>query len=74
MESLRKDDIHVYIGYLPLHSSPMGQKFGYKAEDLSLTEDVASKVVRLPFYAGMADEGLEYNIEKMKAVLKEIYG
>jgi len=74
MESLRKDDVHVYIGYLPLHSSPMGQKFGYKAEDLSLTEDIASKVVRLPFYAGMADDGLDYNIEKMTAVLKEIYG
>jgi len=74
MEKLREDDVHVYIGYLPLHSSPMGQKFGYKAEDMSLTEDIASKVVRLPFYAGMADEGLEYTIEKMSTVLKEIYG
>lgn len=74
MASLREFDIHVYIGYLPLHSSPMGMKFGYKPNNLSITESIASRVVRLPFYADMADEGLEYNIEKMKLVLKGIYG
>ncbi len=74
MEKLRAFDIHVYIGYLPLHSSPMGIKFGYKPEDLATTEDIAARVVRLPFYAGMADEGLDYTIEKMGVVLKEIYG
>lgn len=74
MEKLRDFDIHVYIGYLPLHSSPMGIKYGYKAEDLMLTEDIASRVVRLPFYAGLADEGLDFTIEKMTLVLKEIYG
>jgi dTDP-4-amino-4,6-dideoxygalactose transaminase len=74
MASLRKFDIHVYIGYLPLHSSPMGIKFGYKPNNLPVTESIATRVVRLPFYAGMADQGLEYNIEKMKLVLSEIYG
>ncbi|PLX10900.1 MAG: dTDP-4-amino-4,6-dideoxygalactose transaminase [Marinilabiliales bacterium] len=74
MSRLREIDIHVYIGYLPLHSSPMGIKFGYKAEDLHITESIASRVVRLPFYAGMADEGLEYTKVNMQKVLKEIYG
>lgn len=74
MERLRSYDIHVYIGYLPLHSSPMGIKFGYKPDDLPITEGVADRVVRLPFYAGMADVGLGYTIEKMATVLKEIYG
>ncbi len=73
MEMLREKNIHVYIGYLPLHSSPMGLQFGYKAEDLPLTEDLASRIVRLPFYTSMADEGLDYCIRKMEAVLQNIY-
>ena len=73
MEMLREKNIHVYIGYLPLHSSPMGLRFGYKADDLSLTEDLASRIVRLPFYTGMADEGLGYCVREMESVLQTIY-
>lgn len=73
MQKLREFDIHVYIGYMPLHSSPMGKKYKYKADDLPLTECIASRVVRLPFYASLADEGLEYTIDKMYKVLNEIY-
>jgi dTDP-4-amino-4,6-dideoxygalactose transaminase len=65
--------IFPYIGYLPLHSSPMGQKFGYRPEGLPLTEDLAERIVRLPFYTGLADEGLEYCLEGMQKVLKRLY-
>ncbi len=74
MEKLRAFDIFVYIGYMPLHSSPMGAIFGYKPDSLPITEAISVRVVRLPFYAGMADEGLNYTIEKMHLVLSEIYG
>jgi dTDP-4-amino-4,6-dideoxygalactose transaminase len=74
IERLRAFDIFVYIGYMPLHSSPMGIKFGYKPDSLPITEEISKKVVRLPFYAGMADDGLNYTIEKMSLVLNEIYG
>ncbi|NOY51820.1 MAG: dTDP-4-amino-4,6-dideoxygalactose transaminase [Chlorobi bacterium] len=74
IERLRAFDIFVYIGYMPLHSSPMGVKFGYKPDSLPITEEISKKVVRLPFYAGMADDGLIYTIERMSLVLNEIYG
>ena len=51
---LREMDVHAYIGYLPLHSSKMGQRYGYKSADLPLTEDLASRIVRLPLYAASA--------------------
>lgn len=73
MSRLREKEIAVYIGYLPLHSSPMGLKFGYKAEDLPITESLAKRIVRLPFYTELADEGLEYCINEMSKVLQNIY-
>ena len=71
---LKEKNIHAYIGYVPLHSSPMGRSFGYKAQDLPITEDIASRIVRLPLYTDLHhDEYLNYCIDGMHAVLKMIY-
>jgi dTDP-4-amino-4,6-dideoxygalactose transaminase len=71
---LKEKNINAYIGYLPLHSSPMGKTFGYKPEDLPLTESIASRIVRLPFYTDLhSNENLNYCIEGMQDVLKSIY-
>lgn len=74
MNKLKEKEIYVYIGYLPLHSAPYGLKLGYKPEDLPVTEDFGNRIARLPFFTGLADEGLEYTIKNMKSVLTEIYG
>lgn len=50
---LKKQDIHAYIGYVPLHSSPYGQKMGYSAADLPLTEEYSLRVLRFPFHNNM---------------------
>lgn len=71
---LREKNIHAYIGYVPLHSSIMGLKYGYKPEDLPLTEDIGSRIVRLPFYTELPGNGMEYCIEEMGKVLSAIYG
>jgi dTDP-4-amino-4,6-dideoxygalactose transaminase len=43
--------------YVPLHTSPMGRRFGYRPGDLPITENLASRLLRLPlFYELSADE------------------
>lgn len=74
MDECRKFDIYAYIGYMPLHSAPYGIELGYKPEDLPVTESIGSRITRLPYYTGMADEGLEYTIQHMKQVMTMIYG
>lgn len=74
MNKLKEKDIYVYIGYMPLHSAPYGQKLGYKPEDVPLTEDLGNRIARLPFYTSLADEGLDYAIDNMKRVLVDMYG
>ena len=48
---------------MPLHSSPMGKKFGYKPNDLPKTENLASRIVRLPFYTDLKGKD-EWIIQK----------
>lgn len=70
---LKEKNIYAYIGYMPLHSSPMGQRLGYREADLPVTQDLASRIVRLPFYTGLQDEGMDYCIECMQSILRTIY-
>ena len=36
--------------YVPLHTSPMGQRFGFREGDLPVTEDLSQRLIRLPCY------------------------
>ena len=73
MSKLREYKVSAYIGYLALHSAPMGLEFGYNAEDLPITQDLADKIVRLPFYTELGETGLDHCIGSMKHVLDELY-
>jgi dTDP-4-amino-4,6-dideoxygalactose transaminase len=41
--------------YLPLHLSPMGERFGGKQGDCPVTEDVSDRLLRLPFYNDLTE-------------------
>lgn len=56
---LAENQIQAYIGYVPLHSSRMGQKLGYKPGDLPLTEEYAERALRLPFHNRMTVDDVQ---------------
>ena len=66
---LKKKDIMAYICYVPLHSSPMGQKLGYKAEDCPITEDYGKRCLRLPLHAGMTTEDAVRVADEVRRIL-----
>ncbi len=37
----------------------MGKKFGYQPGDLPVTEDLAGRLLRLPFYFDLSQEDME---------------
>lgn len=67
--------VFAYIGYVALHSFKKGLELGYKPEDLPITEDLASRVVRLPLFAdlGKSEAQLNYTASSIESVLSEIY-
>jgi len=54
LDSLRSEDISAVFHYVPLHNSPMGQQQGYRAGQFPVTEDLSSRLLRLPFYCDLA--------------------
>ena len=54
--ALKSQGIHAVFHYVPLHSSPMGQKFGYCEGDLPITEDLSGRLVRLPMFYEITEE------------------
>ncbi|WP_373155537.1 dTDP-4-amino-4,6-dideoxygalactose transaminase [Clostridium sp. AUH-JLR23] len=69
IKKLKEKDIVAYICYVPLHSSPYGLKLGYKPEDCPITEDIASRLLRLPLYADMTKEDATYVVKAIEGVL-----
>lgn len=67
---MRQKHIEVATHYVPLHSSPMGKKFGKRR--LPVTDDVASTLVRMPMYAGMSEKELDYVITTTQRILKKL--
>lgn len=59
--------------YVPLHSSPYGASVGRTSGELSYSDDVAARLVRLPMWLGIEDYQ-ELVVEEVCSALKSIYG
>ena len=53
--------------YLPLHLSPMGLRFGGRQGDCPVTEDLADRLLRLPFFTGMSASEQAQVIDAVRA-------
>jgi dTDP-4-amino-4,6-dideoxygalactose transaminase len=56
IEHLRALGIVAVFHYLPLHLSPMGERHGGRRGQCPVTEDVADRLLRLPFYVGLGSD------------------
>ena len=56
---LAERSIQAVFHYVPLHSSPAGQRFGRSGGSLAETERVAERLVRLPFWIGLDEDDLD---------------
>ena len=69
IEHLRAEGISTVFHYLPLHDSPMGQTFGYQTGDLPVTEDIAGRVLRLPFFYDITEPIQQTVVDSIGAFL-----
>ena len=63
---LKERGIQAVFHYLPLHLSPMGEKYGGKVGDCPVTEQISDQLLRLPFYTNMTDEEQRTVIHTLK--------
>jgi dTDP-4-amino-4,6-dideoxygalactose transaminase len=53
LKVLWREGVNGVIHYVPLHSSPAGQKFCRVRGELSVTDDIASRLIRLPLHLAL---------------------
>jgi dTDP-4-amino-4,6-dideoxygalactose transaminase len=63
---LQEHGIHAVFHYLPLHLSPMGEKYGGKLGDCAVTENISDRLLRLPFFTNMTEDEQNYMIEALR--------
>ena len=74
LTSLRDRGIDAVFHYVPLHSSPAGLRFGRVSGDLSVTEDLPQRLVRLPIWVGMSDDDVDLVAAEVEDALAQIAG
>lgn len=52
---LNESGVNAVFHYIPLHSSPAGRRFGRVSGDLTNTEEVSRRLLRLPCYLGLSE-------------------
>lgn len=63
---LRERNIYSVFHYLPLHLSPMGERFGGRDADCPITEDISNRLLRLPFFNDITESELLRVVEAIK--------
>ncbi len=64
---LKARDMLSVSHYVPLHSSPGGQRWGRASGSFGVTDDLAARLLRLPIYYGITDAEVDAVIDTVKA-------
>lgn len=62
---LKESGVYAVFHYVPLHSSPAGQKFGRAQGSLDITESISNRLLRLPLWVGLEPQ-LEVVIDAVR--------
>jgi dTDP-4-amino-4,6-dideoxygalactose transaminase len=69
LSSLNARGINAVFHYVPLHSSPAGLRYGRAAGAMDVTDSIASRLIRLPFWTGMDPAAVPAVVEGLQEVL-----
>lgn len=67
---MRAAGIQCVFHYIPLHLSPVGERYGYRPGDLPVTERLAARLLRLPLFFEMTDAEIDEVVDTLIGVLR----
>lgn len=70
LKGLRERGVRSVFHYVPLHSSPAGQKFGRAHGALPVTDDASERLVRLPLWVGLTSSDQDRVIREVAIILR----
>jgi len=70
LNKFKHDDIGAIFHYVPLHSSPAGQRYGRAQGALPVTDSTSERLIRLPLFVGLTGEQQEEVVGVLKRILE----
>lgn len=70
LRELNASGIRATFHYVPLHSSPFGQRMGWDVDSLPNTEYLSRTLLRLPLFPGMSEEQIAHVLERTAALVE----
>jgi dTDP-4-amino-4,6-dideoxygalactose transaminase len=72
IEGLKQTGINSVFHYVPLHSSPAGQRFGRGHGVMTNTDELSKRLLRLPFWLGV-EEQITYISKSLSTHLMQVF-
>ena len=66
LSEFRRQDIWAVFHYVPLHTSPAGQRYGRTQAELKVTDDLPARLLRLPLWVGLTPEQQERVVDLLQ--------
>ncbi len=70
LDAFRSSEIASVFHYVPLHSSPAGQRYGRAHGSMEVTVQQSERLVRLPLWVGMTEEQQARVLGVLQAVIR----
>lgn len=72
LQRMEERNIQCTFHYVPLHSAPAGVRFGLAPDGCPVTDEFASRLVRLPLHGRLTNDDLVRIVDATISVLEEI--
>lgn len=69
---MRSRGVECVFHYIPLHSSPAGKEYGRSCGELVVTDDISSRLVRLPLWPDLAADEIKYVVDSTNQFFLEV--
>ena len=69
LAEFKRNEIGAIFHYVPLHSSPAGQKYGEVRGRLVVTNSLSERLIRLPLWVGLPESQQNNVIEVLDSAL-----
>ncbi len=69
LQRLKDEGVGAVFHYVPLHASPAGRTFGRAHGNLSVTQDISARLIRLPLWIGITESEQSYVVAALQEAL-----
>ena len=71
LERMKADGVHAIFHYVPLHSSPAGKLYGRVSGEMTVTESISQRLIRLPLWVGLTSQEVQKVVFALKKAIRK---